>query len=154
MKQLITILLRLLTTYISAQSNLKIQNLLALPLISLSDLDSTLHKNNFEMQDSSQTDSTMQLVYKDKTLTSMIVINRNLNSDANLTYSFYGDQENQRLSDDLQEQKFKLITSDNIDGVIEKHYSRDDYTISIYRKFDKTSNGIMYMYSFTVKRDK
>ena len=154
MKQLFTILLLLVSAYISAQSNLKIQNFLALPIISLSDLDAALHRNNFEMHDTAQTDSTMQLVYKDKARSSMIVINRNLNTHANLTYSFYGDPENQRLSDDLQTQKFKLVSSNNIDGVLEKHYIRDDFSISIYRKFDKINNVNMYMYSFTVKRDK
>lgn len=144
--------------YSNAQSTLGVENFLALSITKISDLDYYLNKQKFELTNSVKKDSSITLTYTSRDVRKenigLITTTRDLKSDSSLTYSFYNNEENFRLLDDLNKLKFKLLDSDNTNGELEKHYHKEDYTISIYKMFDNQVGDFMYMYSFSIKRDK
>lgn len=158
MRKILVLGLVLVSGFCNAQSKLSVQNFLAFSIIKISDLDNYMNKNGFEMIDSEKKESSINLSYRtvkvNKDDIGMINVRKDLQSDSLLTYSFYNIQENERLLNDLHRLNFNLVESDNKEGVLSRHYTKEDCFISVYKMFDRETADYMYMYSFSVKRDK
>lgn len=140
------------------QSRYTIQNFLAFSIINSSDFDRYMIKDGFEMIDSEIKENSMKLTYRtintDAINIGLITVTKDLVSDSSLRYSFYNEEENIRLIKNIYDINYKLNYSDNKNGVLEKHYSKEDTTISIYKTYDDKNKIYMYMYSFSIKRDR
>lgn len=156
MKQLITILLLVVSAYISAQSKLGIANLLALNITPTSELDFYLYKESFEMNTSKVDDSNLFYTYVrlDPETFSVSAISLNRGADYNrLTYVFPEGSLNDKLLSELYNLKFRFDSASTVNGVLEKKYVRDDFSIFCSSKIAE-NNKVLYMYVFHYNGEK
>lgn len=158
MRKILLLGLFLLSGFCFGQTKYSIQNFLAFSIVSSSDFDKYMTKDNFEMVDSEKKETSYKLIYqsriKDMKNLGTITTSRDFYSDSLLTYSFYNEEEDNRLIKNLHDLNYKLSYSENKDGVLVKYYVKEDTSVFVYKIYDKEKNFYMYMYSFSIKRDK
>lgn len=158
MRKILLLGLFLLSGFCFGQTKYSIQNFLAFSIVSSSDFDKYMTKDNFEMVDSEKKETSYKLIYqsriKDMKNLGTITTSRDFYSDSLLTYSFYNEEEDNRLIKNLHDLNYKLSYSENKDGVLVKYYVKEDTSVFVYKIYDKEKKIYMYMYSFSIKRDK
>lgn len=152
-KKIIIIFFLTVSLFANSQSY-SIRNLLAFNIVSVSELDSYLHKGDFEMTDSNQNSSSLSFIYTriDPTTAELSMISISREPALNmLTYSFYNIELTEKLTNELYSSNFKLINTYNKNGSLEKHYLKEDYNVIVSSVLDTDTGKNTYMFCFYVK---